>query len=201
MRMYLAGVLTAAAVMLFPRPAVPVENQPLAIEGRVSALQAGLDSVEMHYRQHIAPVEKFLLTLRPDTALAKRIAVAIDRESRAAGLNPYLVLGVMLVENPWLKPDTTSFVGATGLMQVMPIHAGKWGCEGSNLRDVDVNICHGTRILRRYLDRADGNLNRALLAYNGCVRGTNTPNCHRYPYKVQSSVGEALLGVHAALTE
>jgi hypothetical protein len=26
---------------------------------------------------------------------------------------------------------------------------------------------------------------RALLAYNGCVRGTNTPNCHTYPNKVR----------------
>jgi hypothetical protein len=28
------------------------------------------------------------------------------------------------------------------------------------------------------------NLNRALLRYNGCVKGTNTPHCHTYSGKV-----------------
>jgi hypothetical protein len=28
----------------------------------------------------------------------------------------------------------------------------------------------------------------ALLRYNGCVRGTNTPRCHTYPSKVKNFV-------------
>ena len=31
-------------------------------------------------------------------------------------------------------------------------------------------------------------LRKGLLRYNGCVRGTNTPNCFRYPDKVQQHV-------------
>jgi hypothetical protein len=34
-----------------------------------------------------------------------------------------------------------------------------------------------------YLKRT-GNVRRALLRYNGCVTGSNTPNCRRYPSKV-----------------
>jgi hypothetical protein len=49
--------------------------------------------------------------------------------------------------------------------------------------DVDSNICHGTMILARNL-RATRTEAAALLRYNGCVRGTNTPDCHRYPSKV-----------------
>ena len=41
-----------------------------------------------------------------------------------------------------------SSVGAQGLMQVMPMHAGAELCQSSDLVDVDSNICHGTLILR-----------------------------------------------------
>ena len=31
---------------------------------------------------------------------------------------------------------------------------------------------------------AAADLHRALLRYNGCVTGSNTPNCHTYPSRV-----------------
>jgi hypothetical protein len=65
-------------------------------------------------------------------------------------------------------------------MQVMPFHAGARLCNSSDLVDVDSNICHGTLILARNLRESPSSVT-ALLRYNGCVRGTNTPNCHRYP--------------------
>ena len=91
---------------------------------------------------------------------------------------------MLLVEDPGLDPAAVSPVGAVGLMQVMPIHAGGWGCDSDDLTDPDVSICHGARILAHYLKETGGNLDRALLRYNGCVRGVNTPNCHLYPMLV-----------------
>jgi hypothetical protein len=35
------------------------------------------------------------------------------------------------------------------------------------------------------------NLSKGLLRYNGCVHGTNTPNCTTYPSKVKTYVDEA----------
>ena len=67
--------------------------------------------------------------------------------------------------------------------QVMPFHAGARLCNSDDLVDVDSNICHGTLILARNL-RATSTSTAALLRYNGCVRGTNTPDCHRYPGRV-----------------
>jgi soluble lytic murein transglycosylase-like protein len=64
-------------------------------------------------------------------------------------------------------------------MQVMPFHAGKWGCASGDLFEIESNICHGVRILASELNDA-GDLSRALLRYNGCVRGTNTPDCRQY---------------------
>jgi soluble lytic murein transglycosylase-like protein len=99
-----------------------------------------------------------------------------------------LIAAVLVTENTTLTPGAESSVGAVGLMQVMPMHAGQLGCESADLVDVDSNICHGTRVLARNLGRS-GSTEVALLRYNGCVRGTNTPDCHRYPAKVLARAG------------
>jgi len=51
------------------------------------------------------------------------------------------------------------------------------------LRTVDANVCHGARILHTYIVRTRS-VSLALRRYNGCVRGSNTPGCHRYPVRV-----------------
>ena len=119
-----------------------------------------------------------------DTLLAQRIAGAIVVEGGKKNINPALLVGVLLTEDAKLDPKARSSVGARGLMQVMPFHAGKWkGCTSADLFSIDSNICHGTSILADLIKRSP-NLERALQRYNGCVRGTNTPNCHTYSGKV-----------------
>lgn len=119
-----------------------------------------------------------------DTVLALRIAQAIVVEGGKKNINPALLVGVVLTEDAKLDPKARSFVGARGLMQVMPFHAGKWkGCTSADLFAIDSNICHGVSILADLIKRSP-NVERALQRYNGCVRGTNTPNCHTYSGKV-----------------
>jgi len=112
-----------------------------------------------------------------DQALVSRVAHAVVRHSYANDVAPSLVTAVMRVENPWLIPDTVSYAGAVGLMQVMPT---VWGNSfkdcGRDLTDVDVNVCKGVRVLSWYLDRHD-TVGAALLAYNGCKR---SPGCSGY---------------------
>ncbi len=119
-----------------------------------------------------------------DTVLAQRIAGAIVVEGGKRNINPALLVGVLLTEDAKLDPNAKSSVGARGLMQVMPFHAGKWkGCTSADLFAIDSNICHGVSILADLIKRSP-NVERALQRYNGCVRGTNTPNCHTYSGKV-----------------
>jgi soluble lytic murein transglycosylase-like protein len=79
--------------------------------------------------------------------------------------------------------DARSSQGAVGLMQVMNFHAGEYDCDSDDLLQVEANICHGARVFGEYLKRT-GDVRRALLRYNGCVTGTVTPRCGRYPTKV-----------------
>jgi hypothetical protein len=118
-----------------------------------------------------------------NTALVNRIASAIVKEGRKRSIGTSLLVGVLLTENPLLDPRATSHVGARGLMQVMPFHAGQWGCGSRDLFDVESNICHGVAVLADNLYRSR-TLPQALLGYNGCVRGTNTPDCCKDPRTV-----------------
>ncbi len=117
---------------------------------------------------------------------ADRIAEAVVSESNRKHIDPTLLVGVMLVEDETLNLHARSFVGARGLMQVMPFHRGQWGCESKDLYSIEGNICHGVSVLADAIKNAP-NLNVALQRYNGCVRGTNTPNCHTYSSKVMSA--------------
>lgn len=130
-----------------------------------------------------AYVAGFLGRKSTNTALIHRIAAAIVKEGRRRNVGSQLLVGVMLTENPWLDPRATSPVGARGLMQVMPFHAGKWGCGSADLFDVESNICHGVAVLADNLSHSRS-LPQALWRYNGCVKGTNTPDCWKYPRAV-----------------
>ena len=118
-----------------------------------------------------------------DASRANRIAGALVKEGRRRNIGSSLLVGVLLTENPDLNPRARSSVGARGLMQVMPFHAGKLGCGSSDLFDIESNICHGVAVLADNL-RGAKTLPSALLGYNGCVHGTVTPGCYRYPRTV-----------------
>ncbi len=150
--------------MILAAPAKPFERGPFrAIRGGEPAFR----------------VSQILRNYTRDPARADRIASAIVTEGNKHSIAPSLLVGVLLTENPWLDPRAKSKVGARGLMQVMPFHSGKWGCGSRDLFDIEANICHGVRILEQNM-KDEHNLNSALLAYNGCVRGRNTRNCYTY---------------------
>ncbi|NNM35066.1 MAG: lytic transglycosylase domain-containing protein [Gemmatimonadetes bacterium] len=201
-----AGVLAIGFLALAASsPAAPDESglaeaqgaeadiEMTAIERRLDRLDVGLDRMKVAYEQEVRPIEDLLRYYSTDDTLVRRVAVALVRESEAVQVDPRLLTSVLLVENPWLDPTAESSVGAIGLMQVMPFHAGGWGCIGSDLTDLDVNICHGAKVFENALRLAEGNLDRALLRYNGCVRGTTTPDCHLYPSKVYAAAGKAIV--------
>ena len=88
-------------------------------------------------------------------------------ESRRAGLEPALVLGLIQVESGFRK-YAISVVGARGYMQVMPFWARLIG-DGhvAKLFHMQTNLRFGCVILRHYLDREKGDLFMALGRYNG----------------------------------
>ena len=97
-------------------------------------------------------------------------------ESKRAGLEPSLVLGLIQVESAFRK-YAVSPVGARGYMQVMPFWARLIGDgDASRLFHMQTNLRFGCVILRHYLDVERGDLFMALGRYNGSRGRPEYPN-------------------------
>ena len=92
---------------------------------------------------------------------------ALWYESRRAGLEIELVLGLVQVESGFRKYAISS-AGARGYMQVMPFWARLIGDgDPRRLFHLQTNLRFGCTILRHYLQRERGDMFMALGRYNG----------------------------------
>ncbi|ODU07755.1 MAG: lytic transglycosylase [Rubrivivax sp. SCN 71-131] len=97
-------------------------------------------------------------------------------ESRRAGLETALVLGLIQVESGFRK-YAISRAGARGYMQVMPFWARTIGDgDASRLFHLQTNLRFGCVILRHYLGIERGDLFLALGRYNGSRGRAEYPN-------------------------
>lgn len=77
-------------------------------------------------------------------------------------LSPDLLAALVWQESRW-HPNAKSAKGAVGLAQLMPATARQLAVDP---HDPDANLTGGARYLRQLLDRFDGDVERALAAYN-----------------------------------
>lgn len=88
-------------------------------------------------------------------------------ESHKEKISPVLMLSIIGIESTY-DPNAKSYLGATGLTQVMPhIHRAKVKELGVDLNSIQGNIKVGISILREYIDKDKGNIKKALQRYNG----------------------------------
>lgn len=111
----------------------------------------------------------------PDKDERHLLLKTIHYEATRAGLDPELVLGLILVESGFKKYAVSS-VGARGFMQVMPFWVKLIGDPSQNLFHLRTNLRYGCTILRHYLDIEKGNTFRALGRYNGSLGKAEYPN-------------------------
>jgi hypothetical protein len=180
----IAGQVLGAVALLMAGTVFAISRQPLHFAKPGELLSLPVAVVQPNSQEEeIHRVSRVLRLHTKDTLLADRIARSFVIEGGKKNIDPALLIGVLLTEDATLDINARSSVGARGLMQIMPFHSGKYGCASPDLYNVEANICHGVAILAEYMGKTK-TVEKALLRYNGCVRGANTPNCHTYPNKV-----------------
>jgi|SRR5690606_1643081 len=117
-----------------------------------------------------------LLKRMPDQHVRSGFLQSVWYESKRAGLDPSLVMGLIEVESGFRKYAISS-VGARGYMQIMPFWSRLIGnSDASTLFHMPSNLRFGCTILRHYLDRERGDLYMALGRYNGSRGRSPYPN-------------------------
>jgi len=119
------------------------------------------------YLRWLGATSERLKKRKSEHAVRVEFLEAVWYESKRAGLEPELVLGLIQVESGFRKYAISS-AGARGYMQVMPFWARTIGNgDASRLFHMQTNLRFGCVILRHYLDLEKGDLFLALGRYNG----------------------------------
>ncbi|MFI5447251.1 lytic transglycosylase domain-containing protein [Polaromonas sp. UC242_47] len=119
------------------------------------------------YLRWLGAMSERLKKKKPEWQIRKEFLQTVWYESKRAGLDVALVLGLVQVESNFRK-FAVSPVGARGYMQVMPFWTRVIGDgDAGKLFHMQTNLRFGCVILRHYLDREKGDLFLGLGRYNG----------------------------------
>lgn len=188
-RLAIANTAWAATFLVAPRTAQAGGQleEPLADSVRV-ALNAAIANAappvpefstteaRLLYLRWLGAMSDRLVKKKPDFQTRKEFLQAVWYESKRAGLDLSLVMGLIQVESNFRK-FAISRVGARGYMQVMPFWTRVIGDgDVGKLFHMQTNLRFGCVILRHYLDRERGDLFLGLGRYNGSRGRAEYPN-------------------------
>lgn len=153
-----------------------------------AALKRKSDRIAAEYRADGYPVSEGLAELIHSAAVEN-------------GIEPEVAFGLIRAESSF-KTSATSPVGAIGLTQLMP-NTAKWlspETSRAQLRDPATNVRIGFGYLRQLIDKYEGDVDLALVAYNrgpGTVdralrRGQNPDNGYSAFVKGEENHGHSL---------
>ncbi len=186
-RRALLGAVAAALLPAGQARAGAQREEPLADAIR-SALSASIaqsapprprfddSEARIAYLRWLGAMSERLKKRKTETQIRIEFLETVWYESKRAGLEPSLVLGLIQVESGFRK-YAISTAGARGYMQVMPFWARSIGDgNASRLFHMQTNLRFGCVILRHYLDIERGDLFLALGRYNGSRGRAEYPN-------------------------
>ena len=188
-RRRVVGLLCAGALGAATQPAcagAQVE-EPLANAVRSALSAAVADNAppkpsfetidqRLSYLRWLGSMSERLRNRKTEHVTRVEFLEAVWYESKRAGLEPALVLGLIQVESGFRK-YAISVAGARGYMQVMPFWARLIGDgDAAKLFHMQTNLRFGCVILRHYLDIERSDLFLALGRYNGSRGRAEYPN-------------------------
>ncbi|MBI5279433.1 MAG: lytic transglycosylase domain-containing protein [Burkholderiales bacterium] len=130
----------------------------------------------LRYLRWLGAMSNRLRQRKPEWQERREFLQSVWYETKRAGLDTGMVLGLIQVESAFRK-FAVSRAGARGYMQVMPFWSRLIGDgDAGKLFQLQPNLRFGCVILRHYLDRERGDLYMALGRYNGSRGQPQYPN-------------------------
>lgn len=169
-----AMALTALSLAAVPARADVLEIGEAGLARWVAGPAAQAESAPADMSADIAPAAEHLASRADLTArlIPGAYAAKVHELAERFDLSPALIEALVWQESRW-RERAVSPAGARGLAQLMPGTARELGV---NPDDPFANLEGGARYLRQQLDRFDGDVEKALAAYNagpGRVRAAN----------------------------
>lgn len=173
----LSGLMPLSAIA---KPAAPEELRQKLLTAVADATsfkdrfdaEVWLTDMSRRAERRVNNIEERLLILK-----------TVHFEANRVGLSPELVLAVIDIESRFDR-FAISVVGAQGLMQIMPFWKKELDLPDANLFDVQTNIRFGCTILKHYIDKEKGNMQKGLARYNGSY------GRRKYPDKVFNALSK-----------
>ncbi|MDR3596593.1 lytic transglycosylase domain-containing protein [Clostridium sp.] len=155
-----------------------------------------LEDIPMILRNgYVCTQNSELLSANRSEADIQKIYSSVDSAAKKYGVDSKLILAIIKQESDF-DPNSTSGVGAAGLMQVMPENFSSLGV--TDQYDINQNVDAGTKLFKEYLDQYGGNTEMALMAYNGGPgtmerRGVSSANdLYKMPKETQDYVPKVM---------
>ncbi|MCP1201100.1 lytic transglycosylase domain-containing protein [Notoacmeibacter sp. MSK16QG-6] len=155
---------------------IPVIDDAV-LEERQKRDQTTTDIEDVNKKQYVASKSVTCSMYKPgrkDDPVAAveanpEIAGLIKRVAREEGVNETQFMALVYQESRF-NPCAKSPAGAMGLSQLMPATAKELGVDPNNIED---NLRGGARYYKQQLRRFDGDVNKALAAYNAGAGNVN----------------------------
>jgi soluble lytic murein transglycosylase-like protein len=149
------------------RPPVPLTDSGLPRAGSTEPAKSEVKRAETPASPAAASAPKILVppihSTRHFTTGNPALDLIVNEAASLYGLDPCLIIALMRQESGF-NSKAVSYKGASGLMQLMPATATRFGVK--NIFDVRENVMGGTKYLRWLLDRYGGDVRLALAGYN-----------------------------------
>jgi len=162
--------LSIAVILCTPTSAASPEQEHEQLRQFLEVTISDAESFEDRYDAEVwlLDMQTRLQPLMRDPGDRLKLLRNVHAIAVQSALPPELVLAVIEVESSFDR-YAVSKAGAQGYMQVMPFWKNEIGRPDDNLTHANTNLRYGCRILQYYLQREQGNLRRALAAYNGSL--------------------------------
>lgn len=140
-------------------------------------------------------VSNYVEVTNKNATQKQHIEDAVKIASNKYNVDENLIKAVIKTESNF-NPNAVSSAGAKGLMQVMPANYKSLGI--SNPFNIYENVDGGTKLLKEYIDKYNGDIEMALMAYNGGPtrmknRGvTSIDHIYKMPKETQNYVKKVM---------